>query len=193
MKLLPLDTPRRIELAADWLARKENHQWLDFGSGRQVISPALLKIMTQRETHFLRLYTAEGDDTPIGVLGLNSVDRVFKSATFWGASGDKSFRYRGTSTFASSRFLTLAFRDLGLHSVNTWVVDGNPSRKIIERLGFRCVGTQRQCHLIECRLRDRLLYDLLACEHQELDETRWRRVEESHRKEAREACATASG
>ena len=193
MKLLPLDTPGLVELAAGWLARKENHQWLDFGNGRQLISPPLLKIMAQRESHFLRVYTAEGDDTPIGILGLNSVDRVFKSATFWGASGDKSFRHRGTSTFASSRFLALAFRDLGLHSVNTWVADGNPSRKIIERLGFRYIGTQRQCHLIESRLRDRLHYDLLASEHQLLDETRWRRVEESHHKGARADCAVQTG
>ena len=193
IKLLPLDTPRLIELAAGWLARRENHQWLDFGDGRKVITPTLLKIMSQRDTHFLRVYTAQGDDTPIGILGLNSVDRVFKSATFWGASGDKSFRHRGSSTFASSRFLSLAFRDLGLHSVNTWVADGNPSRKIIERLGFRYLGVQRQCHLIECRLRDRLLYDLLATEHQELDETRWRRVEESRHKGAREACAVLMG
>jgi RimJ/RimL family protein N-acetyltransferase len=193
MKLLPLDTPRLLELAAAWLARKENHQWLDFGNGRQLISPPLLKIMAQRESHFLRVYTAESDDTPIGILGLNSVDRAFKSATFWGASGDKSFRHRGTSTFASSRFLALAFRELGLHSVNTWIADGNPSRKIIERLGFRFIGAQRQCHLIESRLRDRLLYDLLACEYQELDETRLRRVEESHRRAAREACVAETG
>ena len=193
MKLLPLDTPRLLGLAAGWLARKENHQWLDFGNGRQLISPPLLKIMAQRESHFLRAYTAESDDTPIGILGLNNVDRMFKSATFWGASGDKSFRHRGSSTFASSRFLALAFRELGLHSVNTWVADGNPSRKIIERLGFRFIGVQRECHLIECRLRDRLLYDLLTCEYQELDETRWHRIGDSRREASHELCEAATG
>jgi len=182
MKLLPLDTPEIIELAAGWLARKENYEWFDFGNGRRlVITPALLKIMAQRDTHFLRVYTSGRDDIPAGILGLNDVNRAFKTATVWGVAGEKSFRTRGYSTFASSKFLTLAFRDLGLHAVNTWVADGNPSHKIIERLGFRFVGRQRHCHYIDGRPHDRLLFDLLASEHRELDEERWHRTERSHR------------
>src|SRR6266446_10877092 len=87
MKLLPLDRPELLELVAGWLARKENHQWLDFGNGRQIITPALLKIMAQRETHFLRAFTSDREDIPIGIVGLNSVDRIFKTAMFWGQSG----------------------------------------------------------------------------------------------------------
>jgi RimJ/RimL family protein N-acetyltransferase len=181
MKLLPLNRPEHIELVASWLARKENHQWLDFGNGRQRVTPALLKIMAQRETHFMRVYALDRDDIPLGICGLNSVDRTFKSATFWGASGEKSFRNRGYGTLAGSKFLTLAFRDLGLHTINTWVVEHNPSLRITERLGFRFVGRQRQCHYIDGRPYDRLLFDLLASEHRELDEERWHRIERSHR------------
>jgi RimJ/RimL family protein N-acetyltransferase len=177
VKLLPLDAPGLLELAADWLAQKENHQWLDFGNGGRPITPALLKIMAQRETHFLKVYTSPRDDTPIGIVGLNSVDRGFKTATFWGAAGDKSFRMRGYGTLAGSKFMTLAFRDLGLRAVNTWLVDGNPSLRIIERLGFRFIGRQRQCHYMDGRACDRLLFDLLASEHRELDEGRWQRTE----------------
>ena len=180
MTLLPLDRPELFELVAGWLARKENHQWLDFGNGRQSFAPALLKIMAQRDTHFLRAYTSDRNDIPIGVLGLNGVDRAFKTATFWGLSGDKSFRNRGFSTFASSRFLALAFSDLGLHAINTWAVDCNPSLRTIERLGFRYIGRQRQCHYIDGRLHDRLMFDLLASEYRELDEERWQRTEKSH-------------
>ena len=182
MKLLLLDRPHLFQLAADWLAQKENHQWLDFGNGRQPITPTLLKIMAQRETHFLRAYTSPQDDTPIGILGLNSVDRAFQSATFWGISGDKSFRNRGYSTLASSKFLTLAFRDLDLRVINTWAAEHNPSLRTIERLGFRFVGRQRQCHYINGRACDRLLFDLLASEHRELDERRWPRIERSQRR-----------
>src|SRR6266566_4088806 len=59
LKLYPIDTPELLELAASWLAQKENYQWLDFGSGRQIITPALLRIMAQRETHFLRAFTSD--------------------------------------------------------------------------------------------------------------------------------------
>jgi len=181
VKLLPLDTPEIIDLAAGWLAQQENYQWLDFGYGRQLVTPALLKIMVQRETHFLRVFTSDRDDAPIGITALNNVDRVFKTATFWGAVGEKSFRNRGHGTLAGAKLLTFAFRDLGLHSVNTWVVDGNPSLKIVERLRFRFIGRQRQCHYIDGRPYDRLLFDLLASEHRELDEERWHRIERSHR------------
>jgi len=175
MKLLPLDTPDTIELAASWLAQKENYQWLDFGSGVQIVTPSLLKIMAQRGTHFMRLYTSNTDDTPIGIAALNNVDRTFKTATFWGAAGDKSFRSRGYGTAAGSKLLTLAFRELGLHSVNTWVADGNPSLRIIERLGFRFIGRERQCHWIDGRACDRLLFDLLASEHGKVGDERWNR------------------
>ena len=172
MKLLPLEAPGVFDAVASWLARRENYQWLDFGSGSQPVTPALLKIMSQRATHFLRAYTADTGDMPIGIVGLNSINRTVNNATFWGASGDKSFRARGFGTRAGSMFLALAFRDLGLHSVNTWVVEHNPSLKIIERLGFRFVGRQRQCHQIDGRTYDRLLFDMLASEQRELAERR---------------------
>ncbi len=172
MKLLPLDSAERIALVAAWLAREENYQWLDFGGGKQVVTPALLKVMAQRESHFLRIYTAEADDTPIGILGLNSVDRAFGTATFWAAAGAKSFRQRGHATYASSLFLGLAFRELGLHAINTWAVEGNPSLRGIERLRFRYVGRQRQCHCMNGRRYDRLQFDLLVTEHRDLENPR---------------------
>lgn len=181
MKLLPLDRPELFELVAGWLSCKENYQWLDFGNGGQIVTPALLKIMAQRQTHFLRAFTSDRDDVPIGIVGLNSVDRRFKTATFWGATGEKSFRNRGYSTCASSKFLTLGFRDLGLDAINTWAVDHNQSLRTIERLGFRFVGRQRQCHYIDGRVYDRVLFDLLASEHRELDEARPLRIERSRR------------
>ncbi len=181
MQLLPPDRPELLELAAGWLAQKENYQWLDFGGGRQVATPALLKIMAQRDTHFIRLYT-DHDGRPIGIVGLNNLDRVARTATFWGVAGDKSFRTRGYGTLAAAKFLSLVFRELGLHSINTWVAEHNPSLRIGERLNYHFIGRQRQCHMIDGRLVDRLLFDLLASEHRDLDEERWRRVENSRRK-----------
>lgn len=168
MRLLPIHAPRDFDLVAGWLAQKENYQWLDFGNGLQVLTPDLLRIMARRDAHILRLYTGERDDTPIGIVGLNGVDATFRTATFWGVSGDKSFRNRGYSTYASSRLMSLAFNELGLVAVNTWAVESNPSIRTIERLGFRYVGRQRHSHAIDGRVCDRLLFDLLASEHREL-------------------------
>lgn len=177
MKLLPLDTPERIELVAGWLACKENYQWLNFGAGRQIVTPALLKVMVQRDTHLLRAYTADEDEQLIGIAALNDVDRVNGTATLWGATGDKSFRNRGYATFAGSMLLGLAFRELGLKAINTWVVDGNPSQRVVERLKFRYIGRQRCCHCIDGRMYDRLFFDLLAEEYEDIVPQRPQRSE----------------
>jgi len=93
MKLGPLDSPELIELAAGWLARKDIYQWFDFGGGRQIVTPALLKVMTQRDSHFIRIYTSD-QGTPIGIVALNSVDLTNRTGTLWGATGDTDFRHR---------------------------------------------------------------------------------------------------
>src|SRR5438132_252066 len=103
MTLRPLSSFADFELAAAWLQRKENYQWLDFGSSRQGVTPALLKIMVQRQTNFIRLYTSDADDTPIGIVALTNVDRNMRTGTFWIVAGDKSFRSRGWGRVAARR------------------------------------------------------------------------------------------
>jgi RimJ/RimL family protein N-acetyltransferase len=170
MMLRPLLRGADFELAASWLQRKENNQWLDFGNGRQCITPMLLRIMQQRDSHLLRLYAPHTSGSAIGIVALQNVDRNMRTATLWGVAGDKSFRHRGCAHIAASWLLTLAFRELGLHSVNTWTVAHNASQRAVVRLGFRFIGRQRQCHFIDGQPYDRLLFDLLASEHRELED-----------------------
>jgi hypothetical protein len=44
MKLIALNRPEFLELVAGGLAEMGNYQWLDFGHGRQIVTPALLEI-----------------------------------------------------------------------------------------------------------------------------------------------------
>jgi len=148
MKLLPLDTPERIELVAGWLGKAENYKWLDFGNGVQRVTPG-------------------DEDAPAGVVGLTNVDRNFKTASLWAVLGNK--RYGGHTTEACHHMLTLAFTELGLQAVNAWTVETNiPAQRCLEQLHFRCIGRQRQCHYIDGRALDRLLFDLLATEHRDV-------------------------
>ena len=168
MRLLPLDRPDLIELVAGWLGEHDNHKWLDFGGGRPP-TPALLKTMTQRDTHVLRVFTTDDDTTPVGVVGLSDVDRHHKTAMVWAVVGDKSHARCGYTTRAVSRMLTLGFRDLGLGAIQSWSVEPNQSGlEITKRLNFRYIGRQRQCHYVDGHARDRLLFDLLASEHREV-------------------------
>lgn len=166
VRLKPLDSPQLIRTAAAWLAQKENYQWLQFGDGKQILTPELLKIMSQRDTNVLRVYTSE-NDTPLGIVGLDDVNHNFKTARIWIVAGEKSFGARGRATQAASQMLTLAFRDLGLHALSTWIVEHNPSIRIAQRLNFKLIGRQRECHWIDGRGYDRLWFDLLASEHRE--------------------------
>lgn len=169
MELKPLDDPRLIETIAEWMSRKENYQWLDYGNGRQVLSAASLRMMAQRDIHLLRAFTADDGDEAIGVTGLSNIDRTFKTAL---ASlcvlGDKRYAGQGYGTRALSRIVGLGFRVLGLETIQVWVVEHNiASLRMLERLKFRYVGRQRRCHYIDGRPCDRLLFDLLASEYEE--------------------------
>lgn len=167
MKLLPLDNAELLALAGAWLAKEENYKWLDFGNGVQRVSPVTLRIMTQRDLHVFRIYTADPGDVPAGIVGLSNVDRNFRTASIWAVLGNK--RYGGCTTEATSRMLTYAFAELGLHAVSAWTVELNTAaQRVLERLGFRPIGRLRQCHWIDGRPYDRLLFDLLSSEHQEL-------------------------
>jgi RimJ/RimL family protein N-acetyltransferase len=166
MQLTPVDTVERVRLVAGWLADKENYQWLDFG-GRQLVSPEWLKIASQRGTLVLRIFTADDDQTPIGVVGLGNVNPHFKTASFWVVLGDKAYAGQGYASRATVRMLTVGFTELGLHSIHTWVVEHNPSVKVALCAKFKPVGRQRQCHCIDGQLYDRLWFDLLASEHKE--------------------------
>ena len=166
MKLLPLDGPELIELVADWLGKYDNYKWLDFGNGVQKVTPITLRIMTQRDIHVFRAYTADNGDLPIGVVGLTNVDRNFKTGSLWAVLGNK--RYGGSTIRACTKMLTMGFTELGLRAVNAWTVETNiPAQRVLEGLHFKYIGRQRQCHCIDGRLLDRLLFDLLATEHQD--------------------------
>lgn len=167
MKLIPLDSPELIELAAGWLGNYDNYKWLDFGNGVQQITPMTLRIMTQRDIHVLRLFTTDEGDLPIGVVGLTNVDRNFKTASLWAVLGVK--RYGGCATEACAKMLTLGFTELGLEAINAWTLETNVGgQRVVERLHFRYIGRQRRCHYVDGRPLDRLLFDLLATEYQDV-------------------------
>ncbi len=176
MNLLPIDTPERLQLVANWLAEKENYQWLELGDGRQLITAEWLAIAIQRKRYVLRLFRSGVDDRPIGVVGLSNINQHFKTAEIWVVVGDKWYASRGYATEAASKMLTLAFTELGLEAIHTWIVEHNQSLRMAKRLKFRPIGRQRQAHRINGRVYDRLWFDLLASEHEEIPDVRRRQT-----------------
>lgn len=165
MELIPVGV-EHIPTVAGWLAREENYKWLDFGGGRQKLDAVALRVMTQRDHHRLRLYTADGDDRPAGIVGLSDINRRFRTATIWAVLGEKDYGPNGITIPAVGALLEQAFRDLELGAVNAWTVDGNRGGlRILKRLGFNFMGRQRRCHHVDGQARDRLWYDILAEEY----------------------------
>jgi RimJ/RimL family protein N-acetyltransferase len=176
MQLLPIDTPDRLQLVARWLAEKENYQWLELGDGRQPMSVEWLTIALQRKSYALRLFTSDVDDRPIGVVALSNINEHFKTANIWVVVGDKAFASRGYASVAASKMLTIAFKELGLEAIHTWIVEHNQSVRMAKRLKFRLIGRQRQSHSINGCVYDRLWFDLLASEHEEIHDVKRRQT-----------------
>ena len=154
---------RDLETIAGWLALPRVARWLDFGTERPMTALALKYAVSQGSQ---RLYTyaptdAEGD-APIGVVGLGSIHPRYRTALLWYALGEQHFAGRGLTGRAAAEVVRIGFQKLDLRAIHAWAVDGNePSVRILERIGFRRIGRQRQCHHIEGQRRDRLLFDIV--------------------------------
>ncbi len=155
-----------IDTVASWLGKKENYQWLDFGKGAQEIKSASLKMMMQRDIHKLWIYTADDSDEPIGLVGFSDIHPSFKSAVAWCVLGVKMAARNNYTSRAVSRMIKYGFQDMDLHSIYAWTLEHNVGgRKIIEQNNFRFIGRRRECHFIDGKAYDRLLYDLLKTEY----------------------------
>lgn len=166
MELRPIEN-EHVEKISGWLSRRENYQWLHFGPGRQAVDAITLKMMMQRDLHLMRAFTVDGTNDPVGLVALSDIDRDFGTASVWYVLGDKKVGGRGYTTRAVRRLLDIAFDELDLTAVQAWTVETNePSRRVLRRLGFRLGGRLRSCHRIDGIAYDRLVFDLLAEEHE---------------------------
>lgn len=164
MKLRPLDDSL-LSTVSEWLANKQNHQWLDFGYGNQLLTPATLKIMAQRESHVLRVFTNDFGDVPLGLIALSNISRGFRYGTLWYVLGAKDYSGKGYTKRAVSRMLAVAFEEMDLHSVNAWAVEANRAAiRVLSTNNFQLMGRQRRCHYIDGVPHDRLMFDLLRPE-----------------------------
>lgn len=172
MELIPLDDERLIRRSALWLTEKRNRQWLDFGDGARDMGPAALMAMNRDDAHIIRAFTADDSSEPIGLVGLGSVNRDFRSAVLWALLGDRRYAAKGYVFRATTAMLTLGFTEYGLECVNAWAVECNrASLRILKKLNFTPIGRQRNCHYIDGQPFDRLLFELQANDHRSRSDT----------------------
>jgi RimJ/RimL family protein N-acetyltransferase len=154
-----------LEIIAGWLAQPRIARWLDFGGERPLTALALKYAIAQGSTRLFTYAPAAAGAAPIGVVGLGSIHPRFRTALLWYALGEPRFAGRGLTGRAAAEVVRIGFEELGLRALNAWVVEGNDaSVRILESIGFQRIGRQRQCHLVDGRPRDRLLFDLVWSE-----------------------------
>jgi hypothetical protein len=125
------------------------------------------------------------DTTPVRTTRIENRNDVSALEAAWTALLNRVPGHSVLETFAWNVWWWNAFRDLGLHAVNTWIVDENPSIRALQRYGFRYIGRLRQRHYVDDKLYDRLMVDLLANEHKDLVARQPQRVEKSRRQAGR--------
>ncbi|MDZ7755217.1 GNAT family N-acetyltransferase [Rhodohalobacter sp.] len=156
-----------IKTIVRWMMDEQNYRWFDFGRGVQKLAAPALKIddLTDNE-HELRIFTCDETDKPIGLISLSDINKKFKTATLWFVLGDKNYTGQNYTTKAVSSMLTMGFEELKLESIFAWVIEKNvASIKVLEKNNFKFIGKRRRCHYINGHAYDRLQYDILAGEH----------------------------
>ncbi|WP_080289744.1 GNAT family N-acetyltransferase [Burkholderia cenocepacia] len=146
----------------DWLARPAIAQWFDFGLGRQ--SPPILAVqaMTQSDRHRLRVFGVHGTNRPSGLVAISDVTHRFGLGSFWVLRDPTRAACANITLAASRQVLREGFECDQLHCISAWAAQSNVrSQRLLTRLGFRLIGLQRNCHVIDGQRMGRLLYDLL--------------------------------
>jgi len=150
-----------------WLADPQNNQWLEFDEG-DMANPRKLRSMLSSDTHYVRLFRASPEGDALGLVGLSNINRTLGTAMPWCVLNSDSHAGKFYMIRALSRLLEVAFDEMGLKSLHAWTVECNiPSVRLLRHAGFRYIGRQRRCHMINGRVLDRLWFDLLDFEYRE--------------------------
>jgi RimJ/RimL family protein N-acetyltransferase len=148
-----------------WLSNPRNSQWLDLERVGPWRLTALLA-MLERDSEYICVFKTSPNGEPQGVVALTNINWVFGTAMPWWVLNTHSTQAKFNLIPALQRLIEIAFEELKLRSLSVWTVDTNkPAVRLVRRLGFRYMGRQRSCHVIQGKPFDRLWFDLLDAEY----------------------------
>jgi RimJ/RimL family protein N-acetyltransferase len=115
------------------------------------------------------VWTLRREEDFCGLIGLHDVVRTIRAwrqdraeLGYWCCA---AFRNQGLITEAAQAVLYFGFRELGLHKTTVGCATENvPSQRVIEKLGFRLVGEQRDHFFRFDRWWNHLAYEMLVDE-----------------------------
>lgn len=105
------------------------------------------------------------EDKLLGIIELMDINQTDRRATVGIFVGDNSERSKGVGTEALNLILEYAFNYLNMHSINLTVLGTNErAKRCYEKVGFKVIGTQRECRFAAGKYRDIIHMDILASE-----------------------------
>lgn len=103
----------------------------------------------------------EVDNTPVGLIGLLSIDRINKKAEYYVTLGERDYLGKGIAAKASRILLNYAFQQLELNRIYLYTeTDNLAAVKSYERIGFKREGIIRKDLFSKGRFVDRYVYGI---------------------------------
>lgn len=92
-----------------------------------------------------KFFTIYSDNTPIGFMGLSSINATNKNADLFIAIGEDEYRGKGFGKLGLKWLINYAFKTLELNKINLGVLDDNISAiKLYEKVGFKVEGEMKE-------------------------------------------------
>jgi RimJ/RimL family protein N-acetyltransferase len=127
-------------LIARWLSEPDNTRYLTSNLRDNTLTPALIQVGLRRKDQGWYLFDDETPAaTPVGLLAVDSIDRVDGVGNLWFLLGEAAYRRRGLTARAIEAFCRA--NPLGLEVLIAWAGEPNEaSLACLRRAGFREVG-----------------------------------------------------
>lgn len=150
-----------FELVAMWLSKWQINRWLTGEWRGKEVSPTLIAIAVRNRRN--RFFLVRLDGKPCGLVALASIDMVDKVAMVWYLMGEEQLSGCGIISEGVRQMVRLAFDELKLKSLFTWIMEDNPaSGKVLLKAGFREAGRIRSSVCSAGRQIDRIYFDIVS-------------------------------
>ncbi len=127
-------------LIAGWLGAPDNTRYLTSNLRGVGLTPALIQVGLRRKDQAWYLFESETPDAvPVGLIAVDSIDRVDGVANLWFLLGEQRYRRKGLTARAIDDFCRANPLDLAV--LTAWAGEPNEaSIACLRRAGFREVG-----------------------------------------------------
>ena len=110
-------------------------------------------------------WAIEAEDRTIGATGIHRIDWINAHAITGTVIGDKSCWRKGYGSEAMTIRTEYAFAELNLHKLKSGaIMDNEPSKRALQKAGYRQVGIEREESWREGRWRDHWLCEVLRAD-----------------------------